>query len=403
MEYPVRKTLVTSPNVTGSLIPPTTGALWNLGFRPFYLLAAIFSVFSILLWVAQFWGILPLVYLQGSLWHAHEMLFGYVTAVMAGFLLTAVRAWTNQHTASGPALMALAALWVAGRILVLTPFSLTATLVNAAFPAAVAVAIGIPLLRSGNVRNYFFIGLLALMSALIFSMHLAAQGQIALSPHLGLQLGLDVVLFIMAVIGGRVIPMFTNNGIPGAQATRHPLLERCALGVILALFGADLLRLPPVLIAALALIGALAHGTRLYLWKPWRTLATPLVWILHAGYAWIAIHLLLRGVTELGLLTGSWATHALTVGAIGGLTLGMMTRTARGHTGRLLVSDDFERAMFLLIQAAAVARVFGGLFFPSLAIASIVVSGILWALALGLYAVRYWPILTRPRLDGKPG
>jgi uncharacterized protein involved in response to NO len=207
----------------------------------------------------------------------------------------------------------------------------------------------------------------------------------------------------MAVMGGRVIPMFTNNGIPGAHATRHPLVEKWALGSILALFAADLLQLPHTQIAVIVLIAALAQGVRLYLWNPWRTRATPLVWILHAAYAWIVIHLILRGVSELGLLTGSYATHALTVGAIGGLTLGMMTRTARGHTGRLLVADHFELAMFLLIQAAAVTRVFGGMLFPALYMASIALSGVLWALALGLYAVRYWPILTRPRLDGRPG
>jgi uncharacterized protein involved in response to NO len=380
-----------------------TPALWNLGFRPFYLLAATFSVFSILLWTVQFSGFLPISYLQGSVWHAHEMLFGYVTAVIAGFLLTAVRAWTNQNTASGVPLMALAGLWLAGRVLVLTPFSTAATFINAAFPAAVAVAIGIPLLRTRNVRNYFFVGLLVLMSALILVMHLAPEGTMGLSPHIDLQLALDVVLFIMAVMGGRVIPMFTNNGIPGAHATRHPLVEKWALGSILALFAVDLLQLPHTLIAVIVLIAALAQGVRLYLWNPWRTRATPLVWILHAAYAWIVIHLILREASELGLLTGSYATHALTVGAIGGLTLGMMTRTARGHTGRLLVADHFELAMFLLIQAAAVTRVFGGMLFPAQYMASIALSGVLWALALGLYAVRYWPILTRPRLDGRPG
>ncbi len=167
-----------------ALISPAGFSLWSLGFRPFYLLAAIFSVFSVLLWTAQFSGLLPSAYLHSSVWHAHEMLFGYVTAIIAGFLLTAVRAWTNQPTARGLPLMALTGLWFAGRVLVLTPFAMTATLVNAAFPAAVAVAIGIPLRRSRNVRNYFFVGLLVLMSALIFAVHLASQGEIELSPHL---------------------------------------------------------------------------------------------------------------------------------------------------------------------------------------------------------------------------
>jgi uncharacterized protein involved in response to NO len=169
------------------------------------------------------------------------------------------------------------------------------------------------------------------------------------------------------------------------------------------LFAADLLQLPQTIIAMIAVIGALAHGVRLYLWKPWRTFAAPLVWILHAAYAWIVVHLALRGLSALELVAASYATHALTVGAIGGLTLGMMTRTARGHTARPLMADGFELAMFLLIQVAAVVRVFGGIALPALYLASVQLSGLLWAAAFGLYAVRYWPVLTRPRLDGRPG
>ena len=378
-------------------------ALWNLGFRPFYLLASVFSAFSVLLWTAQLSGYLPSAYLQGPVWHGHEMLFGYTTAVIAGFLLTAVRAWTNQPTPAGMPLMALAALWVCGRVLVLTPFAMTAAVANAAFPVAVALAIGIPLYRARNVRNYFFAGLLVLMGGLIFAVHLALQGRYALSPRVGVQLALDVVLFIMAVMGGRVIPMFTNSGVPGADATRHALVEKMALGTVILLFAADLLQLPQTFIAMIALASALAHAVRLYLWRPWRTLAAPLVWILHAAYAWIVVHLVLRGVLALELLAGSYATHALTVGAIGGLTLGMMTRTARGHTGRPLAADGCELAVFLLIQVAAVLRVFGGIASSGLDMPSVQLSGLIWAVAFGLFSVRYWPVLTRPRLDGKPG
>ena len=235
--------------------PPATAgfALWNLGFRPFYLLASLFSAFSVLLWAAQFSGYFPSAYLQGPLWHGHEMLFGYTTAVIAGFLLTALRAWTNEPTPSGVPLMALAALWVCGRVLVLTPFAMTAAVVNAAFPVAVAVAIGIPMLRSRNVRNYFFVGLLVLMGVLILAVHLALQGRFELLLRLGLQFALDVVLFIMVIMGGRVIPMFTNNGVPGANATRHALVEKFALGTVILLFAADLLQLPQTVIAMIAL------------------------------------------------------------------------------------------------------------------------------------------------------
>ena len=378
-------------------------ALWSLGFRPFYLLAGVFSAISVLLWVAQFSGLLPGAYLRGPLWHGHEMLFGFTLAVIAGFLLTAVRNWTGLPTPDGSPLMALAALWVAGRVLVLTPFAVAAAVANTAFPVALAVAIGIPLVRSGNTRNYFFIGLLLLLGGLILGLHLALLGAVETPPRLGLWLGLDTVLFIMAVMSGRVIPMFTNNGVPGTNAVRHPLVEKLALGSILLLFVADAFQAPPTIVAVIGLFAAAAHGARLALWRSRRTFSTPLVWILHAAYAWIVVHLALRGASGLGLAPESLAVHALTVGAIGGLTLGMMTRTARGHTGRPLKADRYEVAMFLLVQVAALVRVFGGLVLPALFLASVQFSGLLWAAAFGLYAVRYWPVLTRSRLDGGPG
>lgn len=381
----------------------TGHALWNLGFRPFYLLASVFSASSMLLWVAQYSGYLPAAYLQGPLWHGHEMLFGFTMAVVAGFLLTAVRAWTGRPTVTGTPLMALAALWVAGRVLVLTPLGTLAAMVNAAFPMLLAAAIAVPLMRSGNVRNYFFVGLLGLMGVLAAVLHLALLQALEIPPRLGLVLGLDVMLFIMSVVGGRVIPMFTNNGVPGAGATRQALVEKLALGAVLLLFVADFLQLRSGFMVAIALVATIAHGIRLYLWRPWRTRAVPLVWILHAAYAWIVAHLALRTLAGLGWIPESYAIHALTVGAIGGLTLGMMTRTARGHTARPLIADGWELAIFLLVQAAALVRVFGGMIFPALYLSAIQVSGVLWAAAFGLYAVRYWPVLSRPRLDGKPG
>ncbi len=378
-------------------------ALWSLGFRPFYLLASVFSAISVLVWAAQFSGLLPNAYLQGALWHGHEMLFGYTMAVVAGFLLTAVRAWTGQETITGAPLMALAALWVAGRVLVLTPLGVWSAVVNAAFPVALALAIAVPLWRARNVRNYFFVGLLLLMATLVGTLHAALLGVFELPPRLGLVLGLDVMLFIMAVMSGRVIPMFTNNGVPGAGAERRALIEKLALASVLLLLAADLLQLPSGLVAVVALGAALAHGVRLWLWRPWRTLAVPLVWILHAAYAWIVTYLAMRALSAAGLIGASYAIHAFTVGAIGGLTMGMMTRTARGHTARPLRADGFELACFLLIQAAAMVRVFGGMITPAWYLASVQISGVLWAAAFGLFAVRYWPVLTQPRLDGNPG
>jgi uncharacterized protein involved in response to NO len=211
------------------------------------------------------------------------------------------------------------------------------------------------------------------------------------------------VLFIMAVMGGRVIPMFTNNAIPGAHATRHPLVERLCLGGLLALLAADLFQLGTGLVAALALAVALVHALRLFLWQPWRTGSTPQVWILHAAYGWILVHLVLRAAANLGYAAAPLAAHALTIGAIGGLTIGMMVRTARGHTGRPLTTEGCELTCFALIQLAAVIRVFGGMLLPAIYTRTVVASAICWSSAYALYAIRYWPISTRPRIDGKPG
>jgi uncharacterized protein involved in response to NO len=378
-------------------------ALWDLGFRPFFLLASVFAVLSALLWVAQYSGVLPWTYLRGAAWHAHEMLFGYTIAVIAGFLLTAVRNWTSTPTVTGARLIALAALWVAGRIMVVTPFEIAAALINAAFPLALAVAIAIPLVRTRNVRNYFFVGLLVLMSVLVLVVHRALGQGSGVSPWAALTMALDVVLFIMVVMAGRVIPMFTNNGVPGAGATRKAIVEKLAPGTIVLLFAADLLQADPSAVGVVALVTAAVQGARLYLWRPWRTLATPLVWILHAAYAWLVVHLVLRGLSAFALFPPSLAIHALTVGAIGAMTIGMMTRTARGHTGRPLQADRYEVAAFVLIQLAALARVFGGAASSALYVASVQLAGLLWAAAFGLYAARYWCVLTRPRVDGKPG
>jgi uncharacterized protein involved in response to NO len=378
-------------------------ALWNLGFRPFYLLASVFAALSVTLWVCQYAGFLPVTYLRNSVWHGHEMLFGYAMAVVAGFLLTAVRNWTGNPTPTGATLAAFAGLWLAGRILVLTPYETAAALLNAAFPVAVAVGIGIPIVRSGNRRNYFFIALLLLLALAVLAQHLSYLGVLAWPERASLQVGLDAILFIMAVMGGRVIPMFTNNGIPGAKATRNLVVEKFALGSVLVLIGADVLQAPSGVIAVVALVAAVAHACRLCLWQPWRTLVTPLVWILHAAYGWIVLYLVLRVLAAIGLVAEPLAIHALTIGAIGGMTMGMMTRTARGHTGRPLTADNFEVACFILVQFAALARVLGGMLLPTAYLATVVVSGICWSAAFALYAIRYWPVLSRARLDGKAG
>ena len=384
-------------------LPRRGFALWQLGFRPFYLLASVFSALSIALWAAQFSGWLGHAYLQGPLWHAHEMLFGFVLAVVVGFLFTAGRNWSNRPTPSGAALAGLAALWLAARLLVLTPWVWASAIASAAFPIAAAIGLAIPLVGAGNRRNYFFVVLLVLLGCADLALHLSVLDVWTLPPRLGLQIGLDIVLFILAVMAGRVVPMFTNNGVPGATAARQPVIERLALGSILALLAADALQWHGAALAFVAGVCAVAHFARWAMWQPWKTGRVPIVWVLHVAYAWIPVHLALRALVALGWGLPTVATHALTVGAAGGLIIGMMTRTARGHTGRALRADRADVACYLLVLAAAPVRVLVPLAAPALTLPAILASAALWSAGFGLYTLRYWPVLTRPRLDGKPG
>jgi len=382
---------------------PKRLALFALGFRPFYLLASVFAALSVPLWALQFSGLLVHAYLAGPMWHAHEMLFGFTLAVMVGFLFTAGRNWTGQPTPTGATLAALAALWVAARVLVLTPYAVAAALVNVAFPLAAAIALAIPFWKAKNRRNYFFVGLLGLLALAAAFIHLSQLGVARVPAWLGIRVALDVVLFILAVMGGRVIPMFTNNGVPGAQASRHPHLEKAALGGVLALLAADALGLNGAPIAVLAGAACVAHAWRWALWQPWKTRRVPLVWVLHLAYLWVPVHLALRALAELDWVAPSVAIHALTVGAVGGLVIGMMTRTARGHTARPLRSDRFDTACYALVLLAAVVRVVPPLIAPALTVHAVLCSAVLWSAGFALYAVRYWAVLSRPRLDGRPG
>jgi len=361
--------------------------LFALGFRPFYLLAGAYAALSVPLWSLQYSGWLPGA---NILWHAHEMLFGYAFAVIAGFLLTAVRAWTGRPTPTGGVLAAMAALWVMARVLAFHSL-LISSIVDMLFAIGVAAGIGVPIIASRN-RNWFFIVLVLALGgcSLLFQAY----------PGTGLALGLDVVLFVVAVMAGRVVPSFTNNAIPGAGAKRIAWLEYAALGSILALLFQDLFGIEYPLTA---LAAAILHAARLALWAPLKTRGRPILWILHLSYAWIVVHLALRGLAGFNLVAAAIPTHALTVGAIGGITLGMMTRTARGHTGRPLDTGRAELAAYVLVQAAAATRVLLPLVAPGAYVELVMASGVLWTAAFLIFTVAYYPILSRPRLDGQPG
>jgi uncharacterized protein involved in response to NO len=327
------------------------------------------------------------------------MLFGYAFAVITGFLFTAVRNWTQRPTPTGAALGVLALLWLAGRVLALTPWAAWAAATDTAFALGVALGIGRPLIASGNRRNYFFIALVLALGAANLAFHAALQDLAPFSAGAALTVGLDVVLLTIAIVAGRVVPMFTNNALRGAGARRVAALEYLALGSVLALIAADVAG-AAVVAAAFAAIGALAHGARLALWAPWATRRAPLLWILHASYAWIVVHLALRAAAGFDWVTPSLATHALT---IGGMTLGMMTRSALGHSGRPLAARGCEIASYVLIQIAAAARVLLPLALPAWHVAGIALSGLAWGAAFVVFVFGYWLILTSPRIDGRPG
>jgi uncharacterized protein involved in response to NO len=364
-------------------------ALFALGFRPLYLLAGLYAALAVPLWALQYAGVLPQAH---PLWHAHEMIFGYAFAVIAGFLLTAVRNWTGLPTPSGNALAAIAGLWAAARIV--APFSLAvSSLIDLAFAAAVAWGIGRPIVASRNRNWYFIVFVLALGAAsLLFQF----------APRLALQVGLDVVLLVVAIMAGRVVPGFTNNGAPGANARRVQWVEYGALGSIFLLLIADLFGFE-ILIPWIAIAGAILHGIRVSLWAPLKTRGRPILWILHLSYARIAVHLLMRALAGFDVVAPVLATHALTIGVIGGLTLGMMTRTSRGHTGLPLQVGAAETTAYVLVHAAAAVRVFLPVLAPRAYIPSIALSAALWSAAFAIFVVAYYPKLTAPRIDGRPG
>ncbi len=288
-------------------------ALWALGFRPFYLAASLYAALAVPLWAAMFGGGHAAAGLPGALWHAHEMVFGFALAVIVGFLFTAGRNWSGQPTPSGAALAGLLGLWLAARALAFTPWLGAALLVNVAFAWLAAAGLARALVAAGNRRNYFFVGLLVLMGAASGVMHLAALGVLPAAldaGRLASRVGLDIVLFVMAVMAGRVaVPMFTRNGVPGTQPRQNARLERAVLGLLIALMAIDALGLSgPWLALPLALAGGVL-AWRQALWQPWRTRQVPLVWVLHAACAWLPLHLLLRAAADEAGRGGSVGGH----------------------------------------------------------------------------------------------
>lgn len=383
--------------------------LLSIGFRPFYLGGAIFAALSVPAWAGAYVGWLPpAAALPGMAWHAHEMVFGFAPAVISGFLLTAVRNWTGRPTPRGGALAALAGLWLAGRVLLVTGPALPAAVVDMAFLPVMAGVLAVPLWRSRNARNAFVVPLLLALGGLGAAHHGAYLGWAdPVWATRAVTAGLDLIVLLLAVIGGRVIPAFSANAIPGLKPRRWKTLEVLALGSLGVVIALEITGLashaPEAVLRGLFAAAALVHLIRLAGWQPWATRGEPLLLALPLGYLWLPVHLLLRALLDpAGGQMAPLALHALTVGAMAGLMLAMMTRSALGHTGRPLVAGPWESFMFLAIHAAAVTRVLGPLIWPLPYVAWVEVSAVCWAAAFAAFAVRYAPIVARPRADAAP-
>ena len=382
--------------------PPRGFALWALGFRPFYLLAAAFGAVAVPLWVLALAGRFPLP-LPGMWWHAHEMLFGFAAAVIVGFLYTAGRNWTGLPTPSGLPLAALAALWCAGRLGLLFDGGPVAAWVDAAFLPAAAIPLAMVLWRAGSRRNYGVLLILLLLASANALFHLARLGAVVLDPLQALHLALGLVVLLETVIGGRVVPSFTAAALRGVTQWRDVRLDIAAIAAGAAALTGFALAPQAGWVPAVCLLAAALHALRWAGWNPWATRGNPLLWILHLSYAWIPLGLLLLGLSALEVVPRPAGIHALGIGATGGLILGMITRTALGHTGQWLLAGRIETAAYALLHLAALLRVVSAAALPAATVLGVHVAATCWSLALLLYLWRYVPLLFRPRADGRPG
>lgn len=378
------------------------------GFRPFFLGGALWAVVALALWLAALAGQIAIPSAFDALaWHRHEMLFGFVGAVVAGFLLTAIPNWTGRLPIAGVPLASLFGLWLAGRIAMMFSASVgpaVAAVIDVGFYVVLAAVAAREVIEANN-RNVPIVGLVLLFGIANGLDHWAAAGSV-IDPALPWQLAVSLVTLMISLIGGRIVPSFTRNwlakrgvsrGLPG-QPNRFDL---AVIGLTaLALLGwmaAPSGWLPGVLLAA----AAAAQGTRLARWKGWKAVRDPLVLILHVGYAWVPIGLGLLAATQMGApLPQSAAVHALTAGAMGTMILAVMTRASLGHTGRELRAGPATTIIYLLVTAGAALRVAAPIGAVDYRI-GMEVAGLFWLGGFVLFIFSYGPILFAPRLGEK--
>ncbi len=393
------------------LPPPATSAvrfaLFAKGFRPFFLMAALSAAMMVPLWLLVLAGIVqPASHFDPVSWHAHEMVFGFSTAVIAGFLLTAVGNWTQRETATGLPLAGLCVLWLLGRVAMFSSFfrpGLVAVL-DLAFLPALAIVLARPLLLANNRRNFVMLVVLGALFATNIMTHLGALGVAPGWERRGVLVAVDIVVVLMLIIAGRVVPMFTRNATKREWIRSLPALDALAVAMMAVLTLVDAFATPaPLVLAILSGVTAALAAGRAAHWGSRHTLSEPLLWILHGAYFWIPIGLALRALgAALGGVYPLMATHAITAGAIGGLTLGMMARVSLGHTGRALKAPRAVAIAFGMILLGAAVRVAAPLA-PAHYLGSLTVAGTLWAAAFAVYALAYAKILVSPRVDGRAG
>jgi uncharacterized protein involved in response to NO len=337
------------------------------------------------------------------------MIFGFVAAALAGFLLTAVASWTGQRGFAGMPLAVLVVVWLAGRIAMApglgTPPSIAAV-VDLAFLPAIAVAIAPSLIRAGNVRNFPMLAFVALLFVANLIFHLPNLG--ASVDIDGAALAVDTVLLMVVLVGGRIVPAFTGNALrsrdPEARVAAFGWIDRLAIIAVLAVLVVDLTRPGERLAGFVALAACALHAWRLLRWRGWQVRDMPIAWILHVAYAWIPIGLGLKGVwISWHVAAAAGWLHALTTGAFATMIMAVMTRAALGHTGRPLVVATPIVIAYVLLMLAAVTRALAPAVAPAIPMTTWTVAGVLWIAAFTLYLIVYAPILVRPRVDGRPG
>lgn len=372
--------------------------LFAMGFRPFFLFGAMFAALALPLWLLGYHGWIAGVTRD---WHVHEMLFGYLGAVIAGFLLTAVPNWTGRLPVAGTALAALFFLWVAGRVAMLAASSsLLAAVIDAAFLFLLAAIIAREVIAGRNLRNAPVCALILVLASANTLTHLRG-----VSPDLALlgeRLALGVIAMLVTLIGGRITPSFTRNWMAKQKMTPEPsspgrfdMLALAVTAIAIACWVAAPAQ--PMAGAAMTAAGVL-NAVRLTRWNGWRTLSEPLVTILHLGYAWLAAALCLLGLSILApaAIPSTAGVHALTAGAFGVMTLAVMTRATRGHTGRPLTADRETQLIYALVMFGAALRV-ASPFFAQHYVVLLIASGFIWSLAFAAFAIVYGPLLLRAR------